>query len=59
MKTKIKQKKKLILFHQVPIGASVLYDKELMVKYAPKCALSSSGKRYQIADSTSVEVVAV
>ena len=59
MKTKIKQKKKLVLFHQVPIGGSVLFDKELMVKYAPKCALSSSGKKYQISDSTAVEVVAV
>lgn len=58
MKTKTKQRKQIVLFHQMEIGASAIYDQELILKYAPKRAISSSGKRYQISDSTAVELVA-
>lgn len=50
------KKKKMVLFHQVEIGASIIHQGQLLKKYAPKNAMSPRGQTHIISDATFVEI---
>lgn len=50
------KKKKMVLFHQVEIGTSIIHQGQLLKKYAPKNAMSPRGQTHIISDATFVEI---
>lgn len=59
MKSKTKPPKEKVptaLFHQVKEGTKIVYQGQELIKFAPKKAMSPSGKVTLISDSTLVEL---
>lgn len=50
-------KKKTALFHTVANGTTIIYQGQELKKFAPKKAMSPSGKVHLISDASTVEIV--
>lgn len=50
-------KKKTALFHAVANGTTIIYQGQELNKFAPKKAISPSGKVHIISDASTVEIV--